>query len=163
MKKLIALVMALAVSLSFAACSGGEDKADSNLVKKGSFEVGQTAVFDELKFTANEVKESTGTSFFAPEDGNIFVGVEFTIENNSEEERPISGYMCFDTRVDDVECAYSLTGVCAFDSSIDETVAPGGSKTGWYVVEAPEDWKNLEIEINPDIFLGDPITFVYSK
>ena len=72
--------------------------------KKTTFALNETAVFENIKITANEMEQSEGEEFFAPEEGNVFVGVKFTIENTSNEEQNISSMLLFDAYVDGVKC-----------------------------------------------------------
>ena len=132
--------------------------------KEETFGLKETAVFDNLKITVTEVKESKGANYFEPEDGNVFIGVNFTIENISDESESISSLLMFDSYVDDVNAELSISGTCAFDSNtVDGELAPGKKLVGWYVVEASKDWSEIEVIVKPDLLSNSSATFTYSK
>ena len=117
------------------------------------FSVGETAVFGRIKVTANEICTTKGTDFFVPEKGNIFVGINFTVENIADKDVAMSTLLLFDAYVDGTKCQWSLNGTCAFDASnktLDGTISPGKKLTGWYCAEVPENWKELELQVSQD-------------
>jgi len=139
--------------VSGTATSTAENNNENSSAKEETFSIGETAVFDNIKVTANEKKTSKGTEFLTPESGNVFVGVEFTIENVSDKDVSISSILLFDAYVDDVKCDYSFSAECALDSSnhtLDGTLSPGKKMTGWYAVEVPENWQEIELQFVQD-------------
>ena len=95
---------------------------------------------------------------------NVFVGVKFTIENISDEEQSISSLLSFTAYIDDVKCDYSISAATVFnEGTLDGSIAPGKKLIGWYSVEIPSDWKNLEIDVKPDILSDNTAKFVLSK
>ena len=176
MKKLVCILLCLCLLCGLTACTV-EDKpsketetnAESEATKatekkEETFELNETAVFNNLKVTATEVKESEGTEYFKPADGNIFVGVKFTIENTSEETQNLSSLLCFTAYADDVKCDYSFSAACVFtDGSLDGDIAAGKKMIGWYSVELPADWKNLQVDFIPDLLSNTPAQFVFAK
>lgn len=171
MKKV--LVLAVCVVLAFlVACDeqpiGKENYSSENTVsveaKKDEFGLNETAVFSDLKFTATEVRESNGTDFFTPEDGNVFVGVKFTVENISDKEQTVSTILLFDGYADDVKCSYSFTAACAFsDGTLDGTIAPGKKLVGWYALEVPENWSSLELQVKSNWLSNSSAKFIFAK
>ena len=132
--------------------------------KKDEFGLNETAVFDTLKFTATKIEESEGEEFFTPEEGNVFVGVNFVIENTSDEEQSVSSLLLFEGYVDDVKADYSISASCVFDEgTLDGTIAPGKKLVGWYALEVPENWTALEIHVKADIFSGNTAKFIFNK
>ena len=182
MKRLAALFLSVLLCLCFAACvsideptketgdaqssqTGDEGgSASTEETKNDKFGVNDTAVFKSLKFTATEIKESTGTEFFKPEDGKIFVGINFTIENVSNETQSISSLLQFEGYANDVKSDYSFNAACAFsDGTIDGDVAAGKKLVGWFAMEVPENWSNIEIIVKPDAFSLSSATFSFEK
>ena len=49
------------------------------------FTVGDTVEYKDVKVTLNSIKENTGSQFNKPTEGNVFLLVDFPIENNSNE------------------------------------------------------------------------------
>ncbi len=160
MKKLLSILMCLIIMLSFAAC--GDASTGGN--GPSTFGLNETSTYDGVKYTALEIKESNGSDFFVPDEGKVFLGVKFSIENTSEEEQNISSMLMFEGYVDDVVCDYSLSAASHFDDgTLDGTIAPGKKLVGWYAVEIPKDYKKFELQISPDMFSEDTLTFVYEK
>lgn len=170
-KKTLCVAFSAIMLLGFTACSSDEPAKESYSgegvsvkEEKTTFALNETAVFKNLKITATELKESDGKSFFKPESGNVFVGVKFTIENISDEEQTVSSLLLFDAYADDVSCNYSITGTTAFgNETVDGTIAPGKKIVGWYGVEIPANWEELEINIKNDWLSDNPATFVFGK
>ena len=124
----------------------------------------EPASLKNLKVIATEMKESQGESIFKPDSGKVFVGVKFTIENTSNEEQTVSSLLQFTAYVDDVKTGYSFSAVSAFpDGTLDGTIAAGKKLVGWYAVEAPENWKTIELDFQEDLLSSGGAKFVFSK
>lgn len=170
MRKIFAILLILIMAFSFSAClvdTPKKEKAEVTVSankKEEIFGLNETAVFDNLKFTATEMKVSHGENFFTPESGNVFVGVKFTIENISEKEQAVSSILLFEGYVDDVKCDYSLSAACAFsDGVIDGTIAPGKKLIGWYALEVPENYQTIELQVLSNWLANNPAKFVFTK
>lgn len=175
MKKILCLLLCFCLFCGLAACSvedtptketnqNQESPTKATEAKDETFKLNETAVFKNLKITANELKESAGEDFFTPEDGNVFVGVKFTIENTSDEEQSISSLLSFTAYIDDVKCDYSISAATVFnEGTLDGSIAPGKKLVGWYSVEIPSDWESLEIDVKPDILSDNTAKFVLTK
>ena len=182
MKKFICICLCVVMAFSLAACTssstdtpvketGGEntevtqpEKEDIQPAQEETFGLNETAAFSKLKFTATELEESEGEGFFTPDEGKVFVGIKFTIENVSDEDQAVSSVILFDGYVDDVACSYSFSAQCVFnDGTIDGNVAPGKKLVGWYALEVPKDWKTIELHILPSWLAKDPAKFVFNK
>lgn len=175
MKKIFVSVLSLILILStLCACGLVSDKpskeadkssqsAKTDAAKEDIFSINEAAVFSNLKFTATEMKESGGDSFFVPKSGNVFVGAKFTVENISDEEQSISSVLLFEAYADDVKCDYSLTAACAFGDTLDGSIAPGKKMVGWYAVEVPEDWKSIEMHVSSNWLSNNAAKFVFTK
>lgn len=181
MKKLLSIILCVLMLCSLSACvdtdtpsketsknqePSNSQKQETNTPEKKdeTFGIGDTAAFNELKFTANELKESKGDDFFTPEDGKTFVGIKFTIENVSNEEQSISSLLQFEAYANDVKCDYSVSAACVFDEgTLDGSVAPGKKLVGWYALEVPSDWSSIEIDVLPSLFSNNTAKFVFAK
>ena len=178
MKKILALLLATVMLLSLSACleesapqkeTYVEEEADTNgeakeEIKEETFSLNETAVFENLKITALEIKESNGESFFTPESGKIFVGVKFEVENISSEEQTVSSLLLFDAYADDVKCDLSFTASSAFaDGTLDGDIAAGKKLVGWYAVEIPADWSVFELNVKSDWLSSSTAKFVFNK
>lgn len=117
-----------------------------------------------MRFTANEIKVSEGDEFFTPESGNVFIGVNFTVENISDEEQSVSSPLLFDAYADDAKCDYSFNAACAFsDGELDGSIAPGKRLVGWYTVEVPENWSKLELNVKSSWLASKTAVFVFNR
>ena len=176
MKKLIALLSVLVVLFTFVACSDIEpvkvgsmntNKTENNGTEQNEsgdpiFSVGDTAMLNDINVTLVGVFESTGSEYFKPADGKVFIQCEFNIENNSKEDLAVSSLMCFDTYCDDYACELSISAMVEDNgkAQLDGTVAPGKKMNGVVGYEVPENWQELEIRFTPDIMSNKSIIFV---
>lgn len=172
LKKVVAIITVLLLLASFSGCietEPGKETYNTTTTtatekKEENFSLNETAVFSTLKITATELKESTGSMYFEPEAGNVFVGVKFTIENISEEEQSISSLLLFDAYADDVLCDLSITANAAFDGdTVDGTIASGKKMVGWYAMEVPKDWKTVELQVKADWLSNTSAKFIFTK
>lgn len=172
MKKILCLVMCILLTVSLTACfsddAPGKETKPSNSSeqkeKNETFRLNETAVFDDLKFTAEELKESKGEGFFTPESGKVFVGVKFTVENISDEEQSVSSMLLFEGYVDDVKCDYSFNAACAYtEGTLDGSIAPGKKLVGWYALEVPKNWSSIELSVKSEWLSNNSAKFVFSK
>ena len=135
MKKILSFTLCVFMLLSFTGCFESEptkeinqdyQNTSSEKIIEEEFSLNETAVFEDLKITATEKKETIGKSFFEASEGKIFVGVKFTIENISDEEQHISSLLLFGAYADDIKCDYSFSAVSSFDGgTLDGSIAPG--------------------------------------
>ncbi len=175
MKKIICCFLMIVMLASMAACDSGDavgketenqtgTSQGSTEPKEETFGLNETAVFKTLKFTATEMTESNGKNYMEPADGKVFVGVKFTIENVSSEEQTISSLLLFDAYVDDVKCSESFSGSVAFGSeTLNGTIAPGKKLVGWYVMEASENWSDIELSVQSTLISNSSAKFVFTK
>ncbi len=168
-------MVALLMTLAFVGCDTSDEpvkeKGDATVVSssqtdtsEADYGLNDTAVFKNLKFTATEIKETSGTEYFKPESGKTFVGVKFTVENISDEAQTVSSLMLFSAYADDVKCEYSFSAACAFDEgTLDGEVSAGKKLVGWYAMEVPEDWSKIDLEVTSEWLSGSAAKFVFTK
>ena len=164
MKKLLVVILVLLLCFSLVACVE-DSSSDTNIGDTQTKELGlgSVAEFENLKFTAVEIKTSNGDEFFSPDDGNVFVGVKFVIENISSKEQTVSSLLCFEGYADDVKCSYSISASCVFEDGVDGSIAPGKKLEGWYTIEAPESWSEIEITVEEATFGTREQTFTFGR
>lgn len=162
MKKILTVLLTLCIVVSFAACSVGDNSSQE--MKDETFGLNDTSTFENLKVTATQLEESNGKEYFTAESGKVFVGVNFEIENISQETQYISSMLLFDAYADDVKCEYSISAEMAFgDGTLDGELAPGKKLVGWYAVEVPQEWEQLELEVKSDWLSNSKAKFVFTK
>ena len=175
--RLITLLLVGSVMLLCSSCSdnvpekenasafSAEAQTDSS-DKPEVFTTGDTAVFNTLKITANELKEvkSDKNGFSSAAEGKIFTGINFTAENISGESQTVSSLMLFEAYVDGTKCDFSFSAATAFpEGTIDGEVAPGKKITGWYTLELPENRTKLELHIAGSWLYEEKAVFTFSK
>lgn len=144
--------------------SSGSTKTQQSKSSKSSYGVGEKAEFNDVIVTMTSATENSGDGFYTPEDGNVFVVCEFSIENNSKKDVSISSILCFDAYVDDYSTSMSLSAqLTSSKEQLDGTVASGKKMNGVIGYEVPSDWKELEVRFTPDFWSDKKITFVSKK
>lgn len=170
LKRLCCLVLATILCFCLSACV--EDAPSKEIAETSSktekveevFGLNETAVFSNLKFTATEMVESNGEDFFSPKNDNVFVGIKFTIENISDVKQTVSTLLLFEGYCDDIKAEYSLNAACVFDEgTLDGTITPGKKLVGWYALEVPKDWSNIELQVQSDWLSNNSAKFVFTK
>ena len=173
MKKFLIIFLIFSLCFSFTGCvesdpSSSDQKTLTNNSqsndKNKTFGLNEKAELDVLSFTITEIQESKGNEFFKPEDGNIFVGIKITIENISDEEQYLSSLLLFEAYVDDIKCDYSINAACVFtEGTLDGSVAAGKKLVGWYSLELPKDWSEIELTAKDDWTSYKKATFILNK
>ena len=154
MRRLYALIIALI--LVFASCIALADE-DYHVLNDPAI------TKDGIKVTMLSVKESSGSGYWTPESGNVFVLVEFLIENNSKEELNVSTMLSFEAYVDDFAVDYSFSAILACKNALDVTIKSGKKAQGQMGFEVKKGWKTIEIEYETSWLFGETVTFKYTK
>ena len=176
MKNFLTFFISLCIAVSLTACnisdnSPQKETSAENSVTKDSqkptdetFGLNDSAVFDNLKVTAVKLEESTGKDIFKAESGKVFIGINFEIENISEETQNVSSVLLFDAYADDIKCDYSVSANAAFgDGTLDGELSPGKKLVGWYAVEVPQDWHKIDLEVKAKWLSDNKAKFVFEK
>lgn len=164
------------------AATGGEDDKPTKVANNSSettsnssavstetstdetFSVGDTAEYKGVKVTLNSVTESNGSQFNKPTDGNVFLLVNFTIENNTDTDLAVSSLMSFDAYQDGYSTNLSITALLEkTGEQLDGTIAPGKKMQGSIGYEVPATYTEFEINYQSDVWSSKKFTFVYKK
>lgn len=101
-------------------------------------------------------------SAFAPDDGKVFAVCNFLVENTSKEDLDISS-LYFSAYEDGFAIdSYIFTDGIGVDD-LSGTASPGKKIKGAIVYEVSEDFKELELEYQPNVWNDKKVTFLYSK
>ena len=140
-------------------------KSDVKKEENTILSVGEVGTVKNVSATLKEVVESAGSAYNKPTDGNVFVLCEFEIENNSDSELNISSMLSFDAYCDGYSTSLSLGALIENESKqqLDGTIAPGKKMKGLIGYELPKDWKELEINFMPSVFIGKKLTYKANK
>lgn len=171
LKWIIVVVVAIALISAF---TGGDDEPkkvgdaqsekQETEEKKDTFSLGEIAELDGVRVTLTDYKESTGSEWNKPADGNVFVLVQFEIENNSQEEIAVSSMISFEAYADDYAANLSLGALVENEETqLDGSVAAGKKMKGWIGYEVPSDWKKFEVHFVDSIWSSTPFKFVIEK
>jgi len=133
--------------------------------EKNVFGLNETADINGFKMTAVEFRESNGTEFSKPDEGKVFVIVDFEINNESKKDEHISSVLNFECYVDGYSANESLSGaVTEKTKTLDGDIAAGKKLKGSIALEAPEDWKEIEIIYEPtSLLISNKYTFKVAK
>lgn len=142
-----------------------EPKTDVNTEEvKDIFEVGETAELNDVQVTLLSYKESKGSEYNKPSDGNVFLMAEFEIVNNSDSELNVSSMLSFEAYADDYALNYSISALMDNeDRQLDGTIAAGKKMKGYIGYEVPKDWSTVEIHFTDDVWSNNKFKFEIKK
>lgn len=140
------------------------DMGDDPGKEKQTFSVGETAELNGVNVKFDSCTESNGSQLNTPDDGNVFLLCEFSIDNQSDKDIAVSSIASFSAYVDDYSTNLSISATIATDKTqLDGSVAASKKMTGVVGYEVPKDWKEIEIRFTPDVWSGNEITFIANK
>ena len=155
MKKISLVLFCVLLLLSFAACNNDKNSLNQDNVsqlkqqEQKYFILGEIAELKNLRFTAVKYEESNGDEYRKPKDNNVFVGVEFVVENISQDEQFVYSDEMFECYIDDFKSEESDDARYALEGEVlVETIASGKKVKGCYAVETSKDWSVMEIHIS---------------
>lgn len=170
-----AIVLIFGVFILVGAFIGGSDepkKVETNTsvtsapvetTAPADFTVGDTVEMRDIYVTLNSFTENKGANFYVPNEGNVFVLCEFTIENKTNSDLAISSLLCFQAYADDFSTNMSITATLLSDKGqLDGTVAAGKKMNGVIGYEIPEDWNTFEVHFTPTAW-SSSFEFVCTK
>lgn len=132
--------------------------------KETAFRKGEIAELNGVQVTLTEYKESTGSDFNKPSDGNVFLMVEFEIANNTDKELAVSSAMSFEAYADDYSLNYSLGALMEKEGAqLDGSIAAGKKMKGWIGWEVPQDYQKVEIYFTDNVWSNDKFAFLIEK
>ena len=142
-----------------------EDNGEAEEQGDYIFGIGETAELNGVRVTMTDYSESHGSEYNEPAEGNVFVLVEFEIENNTDSELAISSVMSFDAYADDYALEYSIGALMEKEESnqLDGAIAAGKKMNGIVGYEAPEGWKNIEIHFTENVWKDNKFKFKIEK
>lgn len=128
------------------------------------FGVGDTAEYNGVVVTLNSIEESKGSDFNKPTEGNVYVLVNFTIENNTDSDLAVSSLLSFTAYQDGYATNMSLAALMEKDGEqLDGTIAPGKKMRGTIGYEIPTGYSEFEINYQADMWDDEKFSFVYTK
>lgn len=143
--------------------SGKDSEKSQDVEKEIAFRKGEIAELNDVRVTMTDFKESPGSEYNKPSDGNLFLMAEFKIENNSESEIAVSSLISFEAYADDYALEFSAATLFEGEKQIDGTIAAGKKMKGWIGWEVPEDYQNVEIHFTDNVWSSSKFVFMIEK
>lgn len=116
--------------------------------------LGERVEKKDVVVTLSNVVEKTRGTYFSPEEGNVFILCELTIENNTSKELEISSLMCVDFYYDGFAASIDLEAMAEKGSAnqLDGSIAAGKKMKGVVGYQIPKDWKEIEVHFKPNVW-----------
>lgn len=160
--KCIVIVLSLFICVFFAGCNSNDSLDTSSLP---SHELYDTASLDNLSFTPVEIAQvpPSADSIFSPKDGNVFLIIKLDVKNISEEKAVISSLGMFTAYADGEQVDLSIKAYSALNNvvQLDGSIAPNETKTGHFIVEAPEKWQEFKLVIKSSVLSDNRALFTF--
>ncbi|MFQ6880551.1 MAG: DUF4352 domain-containing protein [Oscillospiraceae bacterium] len=167
----ILIIVAIIVVLIIVASAIGGGVDDSSQTEGGQaqqeenqrpYSVGQTAVADGISITLLSATEMNDMEYFVPAEGNVFLVLEFELENNSGEDYAISSLLSFEAYCDDYSVDQQIV-TPEGKTTLDGDIADGKRMNGVIVYEVPSTYSNFEIKFTPGVIENESAEFVINK
>lgn len=127
-------------------------KPSTQVSKKSNFAVGDTFKLDNIQYKVNSVRVSNGSEYVKPKNGNTFLLIDITVENQGSEDAPVSSIMSFKlVDKDGRSQEFSISALMEAKGKMDGTITPGRKVTGelgYEILKAAQTYE-LEIISNP--------------
>lgn len=123
-----------------------------------TFKVGDTFSVDDLQLTVNNVADIEPTEFTKPMDGNKFIVVSITFENNGTSDKLVNSGDFKVLGPDGTQ--YSQSIEASFASNLEskfESLMPGAKVTGSAFFEIPKDQKGFKMYFKPSFSFDNTI------
>lgn len=127
--------------------------------EKSVFGIGDTVEVDdgiEMTILSAGVYESDNM-FLGPSDGKLFYKVDIEISNNSSKDTTISSMLSFEAYEDEYSIDETFTS--GIEDMLSGGVAAGKKIKGSLCYELNKNWKTLEIQYKPNVWLSKKIVF----
>ncbi|MDO4778437.1 MAG: DUF5067 domain-containing protein [Tissierellia bacterium] len=150
-----------------------DDKKDDDSVKVTKttsndsevYEINKEMEVDDVKFNLLKIIESKGEGSAKPKKGEVFLLPVFKVTNDKDEEIVVSSIMHFKIYADGKQVKNSYIALTLFEDikQLDTKIEAKKIFEGKLGISVPENWKELKIEIKPDLLDDDKVEFVYNK
>lgn len=115
----------------------------------------EPATIEGVTITIKKVETSTGTEFFKPAAGHVYVGYLINYKAGGEEQFVSSGDW---TALSDgtKQGQWTITGVEAWQPTLPfDQLRPNAETEGWVVFEVPQPSKFVRLEFSPSFFTSE--------
>ncbi|MGG5461458.1 DUF4352 domain-containing protein [Clostridium sp. B9] len=122
------------------------------------YNIGDTVQLNNHNLVVNSVKTSMGNEKDRPQQGNEFVILNVTLENNSNKEMNYNPYNFQITNSEGDVKDRTFTAIDGKEALNNGVLAPGEKVTGTIVVQEPIGDKDLKLHYTPNIFKNTGVT-----
>src|SRR5699024_3597255 len=136
-----------------------KEESKEEEIENTEFEVGEKVELDGQMVEVTKVEKSQVNDFDTPSDGNEFVIVHVSIENNGDEE---ISYNPFNFKMQNSNGQIEDMGLITVDNDTalsSGDLAPGGNVSGTLSFEQPKDDDGLKLIFEPGFWSTDEIVF----
>ncbi|MCI8361185.1 MAG: DUF4352 domain-containing protein [Clostridiales bacterium] len=172
MQKLLNLflcgLLVIGTALSFAACRTDHKKTETTStvsLPEGTHEKGESV--EELGTVSilRQYIEKTGNDAAKPDEGKVYLLLEFRIDNTTDAEMPVSTLLSFTGQADGQPVSPSTKALLdrGSHSTLDGTIPVGGGMVGVVGFEVSQDWKVFQVDFRPDAMQSEAISFAVRK
>jgi predicted small lipoprotein YifL len=163
MKKVIYLLSIVLMLISLLGCgttnvptkvtSSTPSASDQTTPKIETFKIGDTFKLGDLQYKVNGVRTSRGANeYMKPKDGNTFLLIEITIENQGNKDAAISSMLSFSlVDKDGRSQEYSIGAMTGAKGKLDGSIPPTRKMTGELGYEVSTNSQAFELQIKNDI------------
>lgn len=151
MKKLTVIMLIMAIIFTLSAC--GTEVTSSKSSTEAWSKIDKTVKVGDVEYTISSIKFTKGGDLFGANEENIYLMIDMTVKNSTDEEQPLSSIMMFDLKDGSgKEYDISLIGSANLEEEkiemIDGSVAAKAERRGGIVYEIPENTTGLTLTIN---------------
>lgn len=125
-----------------------------------SYKVGDSVKLGGAVVTVNKIEASTGGQFSKPQEGNVWLNLNITIENTEAKDQYITtmGQMFLrDGDGNSYQVAVTDKSLESVNNNLDGTILAKSKRTGWVGFEVKEDVKQLGFQYNGSMWGGGSI------
>ena len=123
------------------------------VTKTETFQIGDTFKLGDLQYRVNGVRTSAGTNqYMKPKEGNVFLLIDVTVENQGKDEAGISSMLSF--KLSDKEGRsqeLSIEALTEANGKLDGSIPPGKKITGELGYQVPTGPQSFELGIKADL------------
>jgi len=128
-----------------------DDGNDNGGATTDTYAIGETIKMGDLEFTLHSAQLSAGEEFWKPEEGNVYLLVDCTIQNNSSESEAISSMLMFKV-TDDQNYQYNVTVTPDQKGQLDGELGAGRAMRGEVAFEVAAESEYWELIFEPNVF-----------
>lgn len=143
--------------------NASEESSENEELDKTEFAIGEPAELNGQVVQVTEVTKSNGNQFDTPSEGNEYVIVNVTIDNNSDKE---ISYNPFNFKMKNSNGQIEDQGLIMVDQDTSLSsgqLAPGGTVSGTLSFEEPIDDSGLQLIFEPSFWNEEQIIFNVSQ